>query len=147
MPWRRERLPTPVLWPREFHGLYSLWGCKESHTTERLSHSRSMPLRLKYSIILRNCPNIFLFICLYIYISIYIDSYFTSSLKNWWKCRNNQVGTMKLLLRETSKMSISLIIDYRKKSKALWLQHFKEMKIYLQDPMWKTPYYLNYFSQ
>ena len=22
-PWRRERLPTPVFWPREFHGLYS----------------------------------------------------------------------------------------------------------------------------
>ena len=22
-PWRRERLPTPVLWPGEFHGLYS----------------------------------------------------------------------------------------------------------------------------
>ena len=26
IPWRRERLPTPVFWPREFHGLYSLWG-------------------------------------------------------------------------------------------------------------------------
>ena len=24
-PWRRERLPTPVFWPGEFHGLYSLW--------------------------------------------------------------------------------------------------------------------------
>ena len=23
-PWRRERLPTPVFWPGEFHGLYSL---------------------------------------------------------------------------------------------------------------------------
>ena len=22
IPWRRERLPTPVFWPREFHGLY-----------------------------------------------------------------------------------------------------------------------------
>ena len=22
MPWRRERLPTPVFWPGEFHGLY-----------------------------------------------------------------------------------------------------------------------------
>ena len=27
-PWRREWLPTPVFWPREFHGLYSPWGCK-----------------------------------------------------------------------------------------------------------------------
>ena len=35
--WRRERLPTPAFWPREFHGLYSSWSCKESDTTERLS--------------------------------------------------------------------------------------------------------------
>jgi len=21
IPWRKERLPTPVFWPREFHGL------------------------------------------------------------------------------------------------------------------------------
>ena len=34
---RRERLPTLVFWPGEFHGLYSLWGCKESDTTEQLS--------------------------------------------------------------------------------------------------------------
>ena len=32
--WRRERLPTPVFWPGEFHGLYSPWGGKESDTTE-----------------------------------------------------------------------------------------------------------------
>ena len=44
IPWRRERLPTPVLWPGEFHGLYRVAkfhglyiGCKESDTTERLS--------------------------------------------------------------------------------------------------------------
>ena len=39
--WRRERLPTPVFWPGEFHGLYSQWGCKESDTAERLSLSSS----------------------------------------------------------------------------------------------------------
>ena len=33
IPWRRERLPTPVFWPGEFHGLYA---CQESDTTERL---------------------------------------------------------------------------------------------------------------
>ena len=27
--WRRERLPTSVFLPGEFHGLYSLWGHKE----------------------------------------------------------------------------------------------------------------------
>ena len=29
IPWRRERLPTPVFWSGEFCGLYSPWGCKE----------------------------------------------------------------------------------------------------------------------
>ena len=33
IPWRRGRLPTPVFWPGEFHGLYSPWGRKESDTT------------------------------------------------------------------------------------------------------------------
>ena len=37
--WRRERLPTPVFCPGEFHGLYSPRGRKESDTTERLSLS------------------------------------------------------------------------------------------------------------
>ena len=36
-PRRRERLPTPVFWPGEFHGLYSPWGRKESDMTEHLS--------------------------------------------------------------------------------------------------------------
>ena len=26
IPWRRERLPTAVFWPGEFHGLYSPGG-------------------------------------------------------------------------------------------------------------------------
>ena len=37
IPWRRERLPTSVFWPREFCGLCSLWSRKELDTTERLS--------------------------------------------------------------------------------------------------------------
>ena len=41
MPWRRERQPTPVFWPGEFHGLYSSWGRKESDTTERLNWTES----------------------------------------------------------------------------------------------------------
>ena len=40
-PWRRERLPTPIFWPGEFHELYSPWGPKESDTTEGLSLSIS----------------------------------------------------------------------------------------------------------
>ena len=41
IPWRRKRLPTPVFWPGEFHGLYGPQGRKESDTTERLSLSLS----------------------------------------------------------------------------------------------------------
>ena len=37
IPWRKERLPTPVFWPGEFHRLYSPWGRKESERTERLT--------------------------------------------------------------------------------------------------------------
>ena len=32
-----ESLPTPVFWPREFHGLYNPWGYKELDTTEQTS--------------------------------------------------------------------------------------------------------------
>ena len=38
IPWRRERLPTPVFWPGEFHRLHSSWGHKESDTTGNLTH-------------------------------------------------------------------------------------------------------------
>ena len=44
--WRREWQPTPVFWPRESHGQrgladYSLWGHKETDTTELLTFSLS----------------------------------------------------------------------------------------------------------
>ena len=44
IPWRRERLPTQVFWPGEFHGLYSPWGGKESDMTEQLSLSCGTPI-------------------------------------------------------------------------------------------------------
>ena len=45
--WRREWQPTPVFLPGEPHGQrsvagYSPWGHKESDTTERLTHMRSL---------------------------------------------------------------------------------------------------------
>ena len=40
IPWRRERLPTPLLCSGECHGLYSPWGHKELDTTERLSQTQ-----------------------------------------------------------------------------------------------------------
>ena len=38
-PGVRERLPTPVFWRGEFHGLYSPWNHRESDMTEQLSLS------------------------------------------------------------------------------------------------------------
>ena len=37
VPWRRARLPIPVFWPGEFHGLYSALDRKELDMTEWLS--------------------------------------------------------------------------------------------------------------
>ena len=34
IPWRRDRIPTPVMWPGEFHGLCSPWGHKESDMSD-----------------------------------------------------------------------------------------------------------------
>ena len=31
IPWRRDRLPTHVFWPGEFHGLYGPWGGRVRH--------------------------------------------------------------------------------------------------------------------
>ena len=41
VPWRRKWQPTPIFFPREFHGQrslvgYSPWGHKDSDTTEGL---------------------------------------------------------------------------------------------------------------
>ena len=45
--WRRERLPTPVFWPGEFHGVYSPWDHKELDTTEWLSLLNCRPVLFK----------------------------------------------------------------------------------------------------
>ena len=58
-----ERLPTPVFWPREFHGMYSPWGCKELDTTEQLSlhsikckHMESIPTLKVKMLVTQSCP-------------------------------------------------------------------------------------------
>ena len=52
----REQLSTLVFWPGEFHGLYSLWSCKELDMTERLS--LSLCARMFTSIIQRDYSKI-----------------------------------------------------------------------------------------
>ena len=37
--------------PREFHGLYSPWGCKESDTTKQLSHTNTLNFSAEMNIL------------------------------------------------------------------------------------------------
>ena len=60
-PLRRERLPTPVFWPGEFHGLYSPWDHKELDTTEQLS----LVIEIIYRVYTR--VNILKYIFIYIF--------------------------------------------------------------------------------
>ena len=65
IPWRRERIPSPVFWPGEFQGLYSPWGHKESDTTERLPLLSKVVCILKGMILLPlKIPKIFFLILL-----------------------------------------------------------------------------------
>ena len=56
IPWSRERLPTPVFWPGEFHGLCSPWGRKELDTTEQLSLSFSLSIMFQLLSLMMNLP-------------------------------------------------------------------------------------------
>ena len=59
IPWRRERLPTPVFWPGEFHGLCILHGLANSRT--RLSdftHTLQLAIASKL-VYIRICQDIF----------------------------------------------------------------------------------------
>ncbi|KAB0353365.1 hypothetical protein FD755_023930 [Muntiacus reevesi] len=49
IPWRRERPPTPVFWPREFHRLYP-WGLKDFHVTLSIYLTLWSPLPMSISL-------------------------------------------------------------------------------------------------
>ena len=51
-PLEKERQPTPVFWPGEFHGL-SPWGCKKFNRTEQLSLRASL-----IALLVKNLPAI-----------------------------------------------------------------------------------------
>ena len=53
IPWRRERLPSPIFWPREFHGLDSPWGGKELDMTEQTSLHFTSSLYVNYISVLK----------------------------------------------------------------------------------------------
>ena len=57
IPWRKNWQPTPVFLPGEFHGQrslagYSPWDCKESDTTEWLTHTHIHTLHIYMGVFL-----------------------------------------------------------------------------------------------
>ena len=55
-PLEKGKAIPPILWPREFHGLYSPWCHKESDTTEQLSLSLSYSFNTSIAKININTP-------------------------------------------------------------------------------------------
>ena len=54
IPWRRESLSTPVLWPGKFHALYSPRSRKELDTSEWISFTHPLSCYWGYA---KNPPN------------------------------------------------------------------------------------------
>ena len=96
IPWKRERLPTPVFLPGEFHGLYSLWGHTESDTTERVSLSSLPNVHYNFCIIFSichpcvasntphynmNCKNAKVLVLSLQHLELYLQAMFK---KYWW---------------------------------------------------------------
>ena len=55
----KGKVPTPVFWPREFQGLYSPWGHKESDMTELLSLHFTSNTKIPFQKLLSNKPGPF----------------------------------------------------------------------------------------
>ena len=74
--WRRDRLPTPVFWPGEFQGLYSLWGQKAS-TAEQFSlhyHLENMTQVPNTAMLLGVCFSSFLCKAKVLYLSEWVST-------------------------------------------------------------------------
>ena len=58
IPWRRETLPTPVFWPRQFLGVYRPWGHKESDKIRWLNNNSN-----EVSPFVKQIPTVFARLC------------------------------------------------------------------------------------
>ena len=80
IPWRRGRIPTPVFWPGEFHGLYSLWGSRQLDMTDRaiftftsLSFSQGSLSCIAYNLISENsCLMCFVQVLIYLLFYLFV---------------------------------------------------------------------------
>ena len=47
-PLEKGKVPTPVFWPGEFHGIYSPWGRKELDMTEQRLKKKKKGMELDF---------------------------------------------------------------------------------------------------
>ena len=127
--WRRERLFTPVFWPREFHGLYSPWGRKESDTAQWLSLSRSL--------LFEAAGKPLVGVCIYIYnthtahIHIVYMYIISTKKKNWggkmWTRNVSRFGTKEItgwieyFQHRGESWHLRLGEEKQMKSKGIWI--------------------------
>ena len=110
IPWRREWQLTPVFLPREFRGQrslagYSLWGCKESDMTERLTLSLSQQFSPELSNI------VFLFVGhLWTFIQIYLPLRIMMDDMSWWPTLDTMVNLRENCC-ESESVSLSVMSD------------------------------------
>ena len=87
IPWRRDRLRTPVFWPGEFHELYSPSGHKELDVTEWLSLWWMLPVYMwkcflqKLNMVYYKCQ-----VKVVLFRFIYPLWFFFSWFKYWEEC-------------------------------------------------------------
>ena len=55
IPWRKERLPTPVFWPGEFHGLYSPQVAKSQYDWATFTFFLTLTFWLVFSFLEKPC--------------------------------------------------------------------------------------------
>ena len=74
-PWRKERLPTPIFWPREFHGQrslagYSPWGLRVRHDWATFTeHTTVYKMDNQWILYIYTYIHTYIYIYIYIYIT------------------------------------------------------------------------------
>ena len=95
-PWRRERLPTPIFWPGEFHGLYRPWGLKKSDMTEQLSFYFSLfTENYNYVFPVPHLYEVELFLCLRQILKLFFS--LISAKNTWFNCGSSRYFLIILL--------------------------------------------------